>query len=435
MHMDMALYRRIVGELDSPEVIRLNYSGESTHHPHIVEAIRLAAATGASTELVTVLGSLPDRLVEPLVRSGLDRLTISLHTLDPQQFKAIYGHGSIDAVRRKATALIAARDGAGLTRPLLDLAVVAMRRNLGQLPPLASFAKDIGAAGLAIHPVIRRDPTPDAFAEELDGDRLRPGFVAELTEAIAEVRRRHPDLPLSVSTPELDATRCLGDRPAPFPGRLPEGARIHSCDQNPWETVHILADGSVVTCEVRDRTPLGRVETMPGGRGLCDIWQGPAYAEFRDRFRTGDVAECRNCPYKVAYRPHAPASAIDARDGSHAQLLYGWHPPDGSDLLWAKRSAALELARTAGAGWLHVEGWIPALVGSVSVIVDGTIAGDLGGFGASGGGVQADLPLPAGDGRMVEVMLQVDRPLVPFKAGLGSDVRELGFGLRWIGLR
>jgi len=41
-----ALCRRIVGELEAPEIIRLNCSGEPTHHPHIVEAIGLAAATG-----------------------------------------------------------------------------------------------------------------------------------------------------------------------------------------------------------------------------------------------------------------------------------------------------------------------------------------------------------------------------------------------------
>ena len=435
IHMDMALYRRIVGALQAPEIIRLNYSGESTHHPHIVEAIRLAAATGATTELVTALGSLPDRMVEPLAGSGLDRLTVSLHTLDPQQFEAIYGHSSVDAVRRKAAALVAARDRAGLRRPLLDLAVVAMRRNLGQLLPLASFAKQIGATGLAIHPVIRRDPTPDHFVEELDGDKLRPGFLAELAQAIAEVRRLHPDLPLSVSTPELDATRCLGDRPAPFPGRLPDGARIHSCDQNPWDTVHILADGSVVTCEVRDRSALGRIAADADAPALCDIWRGPAYAEFREQYRAGAVAECRDCPYKTAFVPAEPVAAIDLSAGIHAQLLHGWHPPDGSPFLWAKRIAALELARPAGSQSLHVEGWVPALAGSVRVQIDGVAVGELRSTGTAGGSVQADLPLPESDRNMATVVLQTDRPLVPSRVGLGSDVRELGFGLRRIALR
>lgn len=435
IHMEMALYRRIVGALETPEIIRLNYSGESTHHPHVVEAIRLAATTGATTELVTALGSLPDRMVEPLAGSGLDRLTVSLHTLDPQQFKAIYGHSSIDAVRRKTAALVAARNRAGLTRPQLDFAIVAMRRNLGQLLPLASFAKEIGATGLAIHPVIRRDRTPDNFVEELDGDKLRPAFLAELAEAIAKVRRLHPDLAMSVSTPELDATPCLCDRPAAFPGPLPDGARIHSCDQNPWDTVHVLADGSVVTCEVRDRSALGRITGDANAPTLCDIWRGRAYAAFRKDYRAGAVAECRECPYKTAFVPAEPVSAIDLSGGIHAQLLHGWHPPDGSPFLWAKRTAALELARPAGSRSLHVEGWVPALAGSVRVQIDGVAVGELRTIGTAGQSVQADLPLPDGDRALATVVLQTDRPLVPFRIGLGSDVRELGFALKQIALR
>lgn len=430
IHMDMALYERILGELDAPEIVRLNYSGESTHHPHIAEAVRIAAATGATTELVTALASLPDRLIEPLVRSGLDRLTVSLHTLDERQFDEIYRYGSVESVRRKLAAITAARDRAGSTRPIIDLAVVAMRRNLRQLLPLASFAKQNGLVGISIHPVIRRDPTPDAFTEELQDDRLRPEFLAELASSIDEVCRQYPDVPLSVSTPEIEGAACLGDRPVAFPGPLPDGARIHSCGQNPWETVHILADGTVVTCEVRDRVALGRIEADAAGPGLAAIWRGPSYAQFRDRYRAGLVSECRDCPYKTAFLPGPAASDIDACNGLSPQLLHGWQDLDGSGLLWAKRTAALELARPPGARWLHVEGWLPPRVDRVDVQIDGVDVGDLRGAPEEGTAVQRRLRLPASDRATVSIVLNVDRPLVPFRAGLGADLRELGFGLK-----
>jgi MoaA/NifB/PqqE/SkfB family radical SAM enzyme len=428
--MDMALYERILGELDAPEVIRLNYSGESTNHPQIAEAVRIASATGATTELVTALASLPDRLVEPLVRSGLDRLTLSLHTLDEGQFHAIYGYGSVASVRRKLAAIVAARNRVDSPRPAVDLAFVAMRRNLGQLLPIASFASRNGLAGLAIHPVIRRDPTPDAFTHELDGDRLRPEFLAELASHIDEVRRQHPDVPLSVSTPEIDGAACLGSRPVAYPGPLPDGARIHSCAQNPWETVHILADGTVVTCEVRDRIAVGRVEADASGPGLAAIWHGPSYAQFRDRYRAGAVPECRVCPYKAAYLPGPATCAIAGCGGPSRQLLHGWHDADGSGLLWAKRTAALELARPSGARWLRLEGWIPQRVDRVDVRIDGVDAGELAGAPATGAAVQRRFALPAIDRAMVRVELHVNRPLVPLREGLGADCRELGFGLK-----
>src|SRR5688500_833187 len=55
MHMDFAVYARLIAQLRDPQVIRLNYSGESAHYPHLVESCRLAAETGATVELVTAL--------------------------------------------------------------------------------------------------------------------------------------------------------------------------------------------------------------------------------------------------------------------------------------------------------------------------------------------------------------------------------------------
>lgn len=433
LHMDMALYQRILEDLDEPEIIRLNYSGESTHHPHLVEAVRLASATGAATELVTALASLPDRLIPDLATSGLDRLTLSLHTMDPQQYRQIYGYGSIDAVRRKVASLIAARDAAGAPGPTLDIAVVAMRRNLSELPAIAAFAEDIGATGLAIHPVIRRDPIAERFEAELDGERLRPEFLADLDQALAAVRTRHPDLALSVSTPEIAGAVDLGARPIPYPWTLPAHAHLHSCDQSPWDTVHILADGAVVTCEVRDRVVMGRISNDPAGPSLGSIWQGAAYEAFRAQFRAGAAPECRTCPYKSAYEPGPDAAGIDAAQGAHAQLILGWHPPDGSGLLWAKRRATLRLARSAKARRLCLKGVVPTAVGQVKVVLDGRILASIG--GGPDPWVNLDLALPRGSrSRDARIELIADRALIPARQGLGPDVRELGFGLASIEL-
>src|SRR5688572_13588692 len=58
-HMDFNLYASILGQLRNPEIIRLNYSGESAHYPRLIEAIGLAHATGAFTELVSAFSSYP----------------------------------------------------------------------------------------------------------------------------------------------------------------------------------------------------------------------------------------------------------------------------------------------------------------------------------------------------------------------------------------
>jgi radical SAM protein with 4Fe4S-binding SPASM domain len=433
LHMEMPLYRRIIAELERPEIIRLNYSGESANHPHLIEAIELAAATGATTELVTALASLPDRLIEPLGQSGLDRLTLSLHTLDEGQYQDIYGYGSLDAVRRKTAALIAARERAR-RGPAVDLAVVAMRRNLDQLPRLADYADEIGASGLAIHPVIRRDPVPDPFTDELNGAQLRPDFLVDLKERLVEIRLRHPNLSLSVSTPELETAACLSAHPTAFSGLLPAGAQIHSCDQNPADTVHILADGAVVTCEVRDRIALGQVRADGTGGSLRDIWTGPAYRAFRAAYRAGEVNECRDCPYKIVFIPGPLATSIDAGTGASAQLRHGWHAPDGSGLLWAKSAAALELSRARNARRIHVRGVIPPHVGGLHMDIDGIRIDKLGESGHDLCWIETSHKLPPGRAGLASIVLTAERALTPVKSGAGADVRELGFGLKRIWL-
>src|SRR5437762_9632909 len=81
-NLDFDAYRSLIAQLDEPEFIGLNYSGESIHYPHLIEAIRLAVSTGAYTELVTALASAPRPLVRQIVESGLDRLAVSIHSVD-----------------------------------------------------------------------------------------------------------------------------------------------------------------------------------------------------------------------------------------------------------------------------------------------------------------------------------------------------------------
>jgi hypothetical protein len=94
-HMPFALYGSILGQLDSPEVMRLNYAGESLLYPHVVEAIRLAKAKGTTVEIVTALPPISQYRMEKLISSGLDLLTVSLHTMDPDQYPRIFGSGVI----------------------------------------------------------------------------------------------------------------------------------------------------------------------------------------------------------------------------------------------------------------------------------------------------------------------------------------------------
>src|ERR1700722_10538646 len=89
-HMPYALYESLVRQVANPRIFRLNYSGESTVYPDLIPAIQLARSSRAFVELVTALASAPDALLAELAASGLNRLTVSIHTTDPERYDAIY---------------------------------------------------------------------------------------------------------------------------------------------------------------------------------------------------------------------------------------------------------------------------------------------------------------------------------------------------------
>lgn len=425
-HMDLGLYRNILAELDSPRIIRLNYAGESLHHPGIVEAVALAAATGASTELVSVPAAVAPERLEALLDAGLDRLTVSLHTLDPAQWREIYGFSDVSDLRERLDRLVAHRQRRG--RPfVLDFAFVAMRRNLDQLPGVAELALHYGSPVLAIHPLIERDPLPLGKASErADDGRLDPDFAGRLRATIESVRARHPRLALEVSTPELCASGALGPEPRRWPGQPPAGAHLHDCDQSPFDSVHILSDGRVISCEQREKIVMGDLRR----ENLAAIWHGEAYRAFRAAFLAATASHCRACPYKSAHLPLPLPRAVAGAALPAEAALSGWHEPEaGARIRWSQRQSSLRLAR-GRALRLCVRGLLPPGPNGRNRLV--VREGDrvIGEYVQRSGTTRAfelRCALPAEGSGVFE--FEVDAAWIPQRAGVSADTRELGFAL------
>lgn len=354
--MPLPMFRDLLDALDQPRRLVLNYSGESTHHPDLLPAIAAARATGAYVELVSVLMPVPDDQLPAFATAGLSRLTVSIHATTPGLFTEIYRHGSFPLLERKLRRLAELR-AAQQQPPVLDLAFVAMERNLGELPRVATLARSIGIDDLYIFPLLRRDPIPELFQIEVDpAGCLQPAFRARVAAEVDAARQSQPDLRVTICNPLPEGEPApLGAIPVDYPWPLPPGAAIHHCEQNPWETAHVLSNGDVVSCEVLDHEVMGNL----AGQSLRDIWHGPRYRQFREQYRAGAVPACQTCPWKSAYLPEELQPEILAVRGASAQLHYGWHRFEDDGHIWAAARAAALLAAPAGAALLHVSGMLP----------------------------------------------------------------------------
>ena len=417
--MPWELYTSLVRQVVDPRKFLLNYSGESTVYPQLIPAIRLARATGAAVELVTALASASESLVDELALSGLTRLTVSVHAAEAERFTEIYRYGSFEMLRANLARFLDRSHGVSV-----DLAFVAMRRNLEQLSAVAALAHDLGLRTISIFPVIRRDEIPVVFPELERTGAHRSEFRDEVCRTVEAVRCEQPEIGLAICNPLFtEAGARLGEIPMPCPGELPAGTAIHSCEQNPWETAHVLASGDVVACEVHDRVSLGSLMRQP----LAEIWNAEPYRRFRERYRAGGHAACRSCPWKTAFLPGPLRGEILAARGRSAQLGFGWHEPTGEPHVWSSQQAAAVLQPPSGSGVLHIHGMLPPGPGTapnrLSVSCNGAPAGEVQNDGGETLTFGVDLPV-VGTVAPWEVEFRTEH--VYHAAG---DQRDLGFAL------
>lgn len=98
---DDELYRlvRLFADLGFHKV-RLT-GGEPTVRANVVEIVRQIAATpGIKTVAMTTNGLLLDKLARPLAEAGLQRVNVSIDTLNPEKFKKLTRWGKVEDVWR-----------------------------------------------------------------------------------------------------------------------------------------------------------------------------------------------------------------------------------------------------------------------------------------------------------------------------------------------
>jgi radical SAM protein with 4Fe4S-binding SPASM domain len=253
---------------------------------------------------------------------------------------------------------------------------------------------------------------------------------------VEDVQQAFPGLSLRISNPAFTVSdTCLGEVPREFPGLLPAGAWIHSCEQDPWETAHVLANGDVVACEVLDQVPLGNLTRQ----SLADIWHGEAYARFRGQYRRGEHPECRGCPWKRAYRPGPMRSEVIGSRGRSAQLIHGWHDPESEPHVWSTQQATAVLAVRSESQILHVCGTLPpGPKGDPNELVITLRGNEIGRVANPWDEMMPfglDFAVSDEPSGVWSLQFRTRHTFRPCERGWGSDQRDLGFALTLLGAK
>lgn len=276
--MPVEKFHAIVDQLKPGTRMGLHGLGEPTLHKQLVELVRYAKQRGMVVYFNTNHTVTTDDQMRGLVDAGLDEMRISMSAGTREAYEAYSGKDLFDALVDRTRRMVAIRGAS--TTPLLRLVFVLTRQSLDEFPRVLAIAEETGVDELQVqtHLDWGKPQNPDEPPEGLgltvaDITHARDVIVA----AAATARRVRVVLPFPETGPVVDAQAAAG-----------------RC-QWPFNATWVTADGDVTPCcNLHDPRQISLGNAFRDE--LNQIWLGPAYADFRARYRANTVEACRTCP-------------------------------------------------------------------------------------------------------------------------------------------
>jgi len=266
-------FREIVDALPGLERLTLQGLGEPLLAPDLLPMIEYAAARGIRCGFNTNATLLTRRIATRLVEAGLEWLCVSLDGAQAATYESIRDGARLATVERHVRGLVEVMRERSAERPELSIVVVAMRRNVAEIPAIVERAAAWGVSRVRVqglsHSFSDTDGASDytAIRAFTAKEALWLGDHAAATASFAEARRVAERLGVQLRLPEMDER----------PSRRTPGSP--GCDW-PWTSAYVRHDGLVQPCCMlmgEDRGIVGDT----GRDSLPVIWRGEAYEALR----------------------------------------------------------------------------------------------------------------------------------------------------------
>lgn len=144
----------------------LNGIGEPLMHPRLAEFIRRARRSMPAEGWIGFQTNghlLDEACVTTLIEAGLDRIFLSVDSVTPDQFKSVRGGGNLNHVERALGALSAAKAKRPESRLEVGAEFVLMRDTFRELPETAAWLAERGVTRLVVSHIL---PYGDGMADQ-----------------------------------------------------------------------------------------------------------------------------------------------------------------------------------------------------------------------------------------------------------------------------
>ncbi len=252
--------------------------------PRIIAAVK---RRGAHTLFNTNGLLLRGRLVEPVVRAGLDELRVSVDSASPETYELVRGADGFARIIDNLRALSRLKESLGLSTPRISLWITGMKSNVGELPALVRLASEIGVREVYLQRLVysgRGLAVQDEalFRQAADGDLA----------AVREAERLASELGIDLKgSGEASAAQMVAG----------ESARTESyrACRRPWSLMYVTANGNVLPCCIAPFTGAHYDGMVLGNifeESAEEIWNGQRYRQWRQAMLSGEPPEaCAGC--------------------------------------------------------------------------------------------------------------------------------------------
>ncbi len=274
--MSWELFTSIVDQ--SPDIKRavLHGVGEPMLVKNLPQMVRYLKDRGVYTLFNTNGTLLTERNGRAMIEAGLDELRVSLDASNPTSYLAVRGKNYFHRILHNVRRFREIQDKEGHALPRVSAWLTGLKETIDELPDFVRVAADIGVKEVYLQRLVFFEEDANGLArpdqalyEQLDStESVRIGEAEELAASLGMTFSASG----AASEPGMSLKRS--DSSSPW-----------SLCRRPWSVMYFTANGRSLPCCIAPFSQRGYENYTLGDasqQSLRDIWNGDAYADFRD---------------------------------------------------------------------------------------------------------------------------------------------------------
>jgi MoaA/NifB/PqqE/SkfB family radical SAM enzyme len=288
--MDWELFTSIVDQ--APDLARavLHGVGEPMLVADLPRMVRYLKDRGVYVLFNTNGTVLSVRNGRALIDARLDELRVSLDASNRESFKAIRGRDYFNRIVRNVRAFRELQEREGHTKPQVSVWLTGLKETIEELPAFVQVVAEAGVKEVYLQRLV--------FFGEAAVGKAKPdqALFERLTKEEAAYLKHAEDLARSLGI-TFSASGAASE-PGLSLKASGDGSPWSLC-RRPWSLMYFTANGRALPCCIApfsqhgyDNYTLGHA----GQQSLQEIWNGPAYREFRAALLSDKPPKaCANC--------------------------------------------------------------------------------------------------------------------------------------------